>query len=279
MFFKKTLEVQASKEYSWNSSKNNNPIVEKPEISNEQKEEIKESEPLKAEAPIDEIISYRLGDTGDKIKEIQKKLNRFNYKIPVDGVFGNSTLWAIKDFQGRNKLPQDGVVGEKTLYRLSLNPTKETIYTPPKAGDKAASSTSTVEAFVNDKAFSSPTSYLMWVDTKKQHTYIFIKDSGKWKLHKDMKCATGKSSTPTVKGTFKVTGKGSYFRVNENVICKYYTQFYGDYLFHTVLLNNEGKVVDGRLGMKLSHGCVRLAIENAKYVYDNIPIGTTVFVN
>lgn len=38
------------------------------------------------------------------------------------------------------------------------------------------------------------------------------------------------------------------------------------------------KVKDGRLGMRLSHGCVRLAIENAKWIYDNIPSGTTVII-
>lgn len=229
--------------------------------------------------PLNEAESYRFGDTGDKIREIQRNLNRFNYRISVDGAFGKSTLWAVKDFQKRNKLPQDGVVEKETLYRLSLKPTKETTYVPPKENEKAISSTSTVEAFVNNTNLSSSTGYLIWVNTKTQHTYIFTGSSKEWKLHRDMRCATGKSSTPTVKGTFKVKSKGSYFRVNENVICKYYTQFYGDYLFHTVLLNNQGKVVDGRLGMKLSHGCVRLAIENAKYIYDNIPIGTTVYVN
>lgn len=34
--------------------------------------------------------------------------------------------------------------------------------------------------------------------------------------------------------------------------------------------------MDDRLGMNLSHGCVRLATSNAKWIYDNIPTGTTV---
>jgi hypothetical protein len=36
--------------------------------------------------------------------------------------------------------------------------------------------------------------------------------------------------------------------------------------------------MDGRLGMGLSHGCVRLDINNAKWIYDNIPRNTTVVV-
>ena len=37
-----------------------------------------------------------------------------------------------------------------------------------------------------------------------------------------------------------------------------------------------GGTMDDRLGMHLSHGCVRLNINNAKWIYDNIPRGTTV---
>ena len=32
--------------------------------------------------------------------------------------------------------------------------------------------------------------------------------------------------------------------------------------------------MDGRVGIPLSHGCVRLQIDNAKWIYDNIPRGT-----
>ena len=43
-------------------------------------------------------------------------------------------------------------------------------------------------------------------------------------------------------------------------------------------INKNGTLRDGRLGMALSHGCVRLDINNAKWIYDNIPSGTTVVV-
>ena len=60
--------------------------------------------------------------------------------------------------------------------------------------------------------------------------------------------------------------------------CFYYSQFYGDYLFHSVICDKDGNVIDGRLGCAVSHGCVRLAKENATWIYDNIPSGTTVVV-
>ena len=37
-------------------------------------------------------------------------------------------------------------------------------------------------------------------------------------------------------------------------------------------------VQDGRLGMGISHGCVRLALADAKWIYDTIPSGTKVVV-
>ncbi|KAA8501054.1 L,D-transpeptidase family protein [Mediterraneibacter catenae] len=62
--------------------------------------------------------------------------------------------------------------------------------------------------------------------------------------------------------------------------CWYYTQFYGNYLFHSVLYNpgSMSSIQDGRLGINASHGCVRLSLSNAKWIYDNIPSSTKVVV-
>ena len=85
---------------------------------------------------------------------------------------------------------------------------------------------------------------------------------------------------PTVKGTFAVGSKGSYFIADGGARCKYYTQIKGNYLFHRVLYDSKGeKIIDGTLGVPVSHGCVRLATENAKFIYDNIPAGTTIWSN
>lgn len=93
-----------------------------------------------------------------------------------------------------------------------------------------------------------------------------------------MGCAPGKASTPTVSGTFTVQGKGYYFD-SGSARCYWYTQFYGNYLFHSVLYSKyNGSLMDGRVGIPLSHGCVRLQIDNAKWIYDNIPRGTKVVI-
>jgi lipoprotein-anchoring transpeptidase ErfK/SrfK len=62
--------------------------------------------------------------------------------------------------------------------------------------------------------------------------------------------------------------------------CWYATQISGNYLFHSVLYypGSKSRIKDGRLGMGVSHGCVRLAIENAKWIYDTIPRGTRIVI-
>ena len=125
-------------------------------------------------------------------------------------------------------------------------------------------------------AYASNTRYLILVDTTANRVGIYSGSVGKWNEVKKWVCTTGAKSTPTVKGTFTVQGKGKSF--GSGYTCWYYTQFYGDYLFHSVIYNHGSmsSIQDGRLGMKLSHGCVRLAINEAKWIYDTIPNGTRV---
>lgn len=127
--------------------------------------------------------------------------------------------------------------------------------------------------------YSSSTDWLILVDTSLNRTVVF-KDGGygSWVVNKYLKCTTGASSTPTVKGQFTVGSRGLSF--GSGYTCWYWTQFKGNYLFHSVLYNPGSKtsLKDGRLGINASHGCVRLAIDDAKWIYDNIPSKTKVVV-
>lgn len=131
---------------------------------------------------------------------------------------------------------------------------------------------------VNSNNYSSKTKYLIYVDTASFKVNIFTGIKNKWKLDKSYLCTIGKNSTPTPKGTFYIGVKGLYFGVNKGYKCWYYTSFKGNYLFHSIIYNLDGSVRDGRLGMKLSDGCIRLAKPNAKYIWDNIPRGTKVII-
>lgn len=133
--------------------------------------------------------------------------------------------------------------------------------------------------YVNSNNISSTTNYLIRVDLKTFRVNIFEGSINKWTLVKSYLCTIGKKSTPTPKGTYTIGIKGLYFGVNKGYKCWYYTQFKGNYLFHSIIYNLDGSIRDGRLGMALSDGCIRLTKENAKWIWDNIPSGTKVVIN
>ena len=125
---------------------------------------------------------------------------------------------------------------------------------------------------------SSKTKWLILVDTKLNKVAIYYGSKGNWTEKKYWSCTTGAAATPTVKGSYTVQSKGLAF--GSGYTCWYYTQFYGNYLFHSILYNPGSKtsIQDGRLGINASHGCVRLSLANAKWIYDNIPRGTKVYI-
>ncbi|MBE6464221.1 MAG: hypothetical protein E7003_02680 [Eggerthellaceae bacterium] len=126
----------------------------------------------------------------------------------------------------------------------------------------------------------SRTDYLILVDLTNNRTIIFEWTSGEWEPIYNWTCSTGAPWSPTVLGDYEVTGKGYSFDGalgGDPYTCYYYTQFYGDYLFHSVPYHQgTWNVQDATLGESVSHGCVRLATDNAKWIYDNIPYYTHV---
>ena len=66
-------------------------------------------------------VKARQGDKGDYVAEIQRILIAKGYSCGyygADGVFGNATTQAVKNFQAQHKLEADGIVGYDTITRL-----------------------------------------------------------------------------------------------------------------------------------------------------------------
>lgn len=139
-----------------------------------------------------------------------------------------------------------------------------------------------VEKMIYDKKITSKTKYLIYVDLKSrpQKTYILKKDSsGIFRVIKSFDSAGGKPETPTLTGQFQVGIKGSWFfsrKYQQGGM--YYTQFSGNYLFHSFPMDKNKKIVDYTMGVPASHGCIRLSVENAKWIYNYIPTGTKVYI-
>lgn len=58
------------------------------------------------------------GDKGNNVKTLQTKLNKVGYKLEVNGICGNATVTAIKDFQTKYNLAVDGQAGKNTITKL-----------------------------------------------------------------------------------------------------------------------------------------------------------------
>ena len=67
------------------------------------------------------------GATGDDVVQLQKTLNDRGYQLDTDGIFGDKTRAAVKDYQSRNNLASDGIVGSNTWGSLDvMKPTVST---------------------------------------------------------------------------------------------------------------------------------------------------------
>ncbi len=99
-------------------------------------------------------------------------------------------------------------------------------------------------------------------------------------LKKTMVCSTG-THTPK-SGVYAIPGRWSWGALQGNVYGQYVTKITGNILFHSVPYT---KMYDpasleyweyDKLGTAASLGCVRLKVEDAKWIYDNCSNGTKV---
>ena len=129
--------------------------------------------------------------------------------------------------------------------------------------------------------YYSDTDYLILLNLDTQTTSVYKGSQGKWKLLREMIVSTGLPINPTPKGEYRTTTHCLKFN-NYGVRAWYATGFIGGlYLFHSspYVIDSEPKVcTDPRLGYPTSHGCVRMALEDAKWMYDNLPLSTKVII-
>lgn len=94
-------------------------------------------------------------------------------------------------------------------------------------------------------------------------------------------CSTG-SATPI--GTFNTSQKLRWHVLDGPSYGQYCTRIVGGVLFHSVWYYVNGNYASqsyvqyNKLGTTASHGCVRLTVADAKWIYENCPIGTSVTV-
>lgn len=108
---------------------------------------------------------------------------------------------------------------------------------------------------------------------------------------KAMACSVGlNNATPT--GTFYIRTHYKWWMLNGPSMGQYCSHIcppgtnFSDYLFHSVPMNgtsrNQYNVAASdfnKLGQAASHGCIRLCVADARWIYYNCPIGTKVVIS
>ena len=199
------------------------------------------------------------GDSGSDVQRLQRRLKNLNYLYKgTDGNFGDNTVRALKYFQRLNGLSETGVCDPETQKMIfSRNAIPSDQYVMP---------------------------YMAKVSTTKNRVYIYgWTGAGYDMLVKEFTCTTGAKNTPTKKGTFQAVGPISewYYMANSSVWVRYAFQIEGNYFFHSLLYSYKGQEKPSstsvhNLGRNASHGCVRLALEDVKWIYENCTVGMTV---
>lgn len=133
----------------------------------------------------------------------------------------------------------------------------------------------------NNTKDNTPTYYIK-VNYGAQVVTIYKKDdNGDYTVPvKAMVCSTGEA-TPT-SGVYKIPARWEWLRLQGYVWGHYSTQIKGNILFHSVPYLRKGELDSleyweyDKLGTAASAGCVRLTVQDAKWIYDNCKNGTKV---
>lgn len=210
------------------------------------------------------------GDSGALVEALQSRLLELGfYEARVSGGFYSVTQAAVKAFQAHNGLSVDGVAGRETqelLFSADAVPASATPRPSPTP---------------------VPPQYTLMVDVANQITRAYTYDeNGEYTvLVREMICSTGTASNPTPLGTTIMPSKRArwgYFPTWDSH-AQYLTRIDAANAFHSVLYSAADETTLSvksfeALGTPASHGCVRLLVSDAKWIYDNCKAGTIITV-
>lgn len=206
-------------------------------------------------------LTVQNGSSGSEVWRVQRRLRQLKYLYNPDGSYGSLSEYAVKYFQRKNGLPETGIADQATQ-----------------------------EALFSDTALAAEEyvfPYKVFVSLDKQRVYIYGWDGASYsKEIKSFKCSTGMDGYETPSGVYqsggRVTSGAWYYFTQYNCYAKYAYRVVGGILFHSVLYNSNKKGPTSssvrNLGRRVSHGCIRLAEENAQWIFENCPMGTTIVI-
>ena len=143
-----------------------------------------------------------------------------------------------------------------------------------------------------------PDKYFILLDLRNQIVTVFEKDEkGEYtKVVRRFLCSSGRTdvdeadpedeATPTPRGIWKIGGRERFgkFANFSGEYARYWVQIVGSIYFHSLLFSRRNVDAMKRqpysdIGQKVSHGCVRLYVEDARWLYYYACPGTTVSIS
>lgn len=174
-----------------------------------------------------------------------------------------------------------------------------TVYQPillkenPTFEDLAPTVNMTFEELVGDngvyglpEGFAQVGTYKLIVDLYHKVVLAYaMDDNGKYTIPvRYMLCSVGASDTPTPTGTFKMESFRLRYEIfaNTNSYAQYWSIISGRIYFHSILYSslNASDYTGSwnNLGKAVSHGCVRLTVPDARWIWYNVAPGSTVVI-
>lgn len=136
-----------------------------------------------------------------------------------------------------------------------------------------------------DGILPKQSSYYIKVNRTTCSVTVYAKDGSNGYIIpvKRFACSVGLPSTPTPAGTYYTSNKYRWHTLIGPSYGQYCTRIVGGVLFHSVAGRNMTSYnLNARdynkLGSPASHGCVRLCVRDAKWIYDNCSLGTKVTI-
>jgi peptidoglycan hydrolase-like protein with peptidoglycan-binding domain len=216
------------------------------------------------------ILEY--GSTGDRVKYMQERLKLLGFfDGKVSGGYYARTKTAVTLFQSYNNLKKDGVVREDTWKAIWSQ----------DAVDKASTPMPT--------SVPTPVPYSIDVDVRNQVITIWgLSDSGDYSVPvQKFICSTGTTGYPSDLGLWTLTGRKALwatFPTWGGGMAKYWVRINESIAFHSVLYNTVDNMDLNvksfkKLGKRASHGCIRLTVAGAKWIYYNCGEGVKVRIH
>ena len=206
------------------------------------------------------LLEYRTFDidSAQDAMRLQRRLHTLYYldKSGIDGKIGENTLKALHEFQDTNGLTQSDGTDHETISLL-----------------------------FSENAVAKLFPYRVKVSLERQEVEVWaLNDLKTYDLVRTFTCSTGlHNSTPS--GIFlngRPVNRWHYFK---KFYCwaQYSFVIEDDIMFHSVIFANKSESSLRRssqrnLGNPASHGCVRLTVEDAQWLFENCKRGSLVII-